>query len=139
VRLYFDANIFIHAFECETDAGHAARRAFLLVEDGKVEGITSQLTLAEVLPRPYRDKDAKLEQAYEDVFAGRTGLTVHPVSLAVLRLSARLNADAGLRLPDAVHAATAIEASCDSLLTEDRRFRVPPGLVLRDLSDELFR
>jgi predicted nucleic acid-binding protein len=139
VRVYFDSNIFIYAFECETDTGHAARRAFLLAEEGKVEAITSQLTLAEVLPRPYRDRDAKLEAAYENVFAGRTGVEIQPTSVSVFRSAARLCAESGLRLPDAVHAATAASVGCHGLLTEDRSFRVPAGLSRLSLSDYPFQ
>jgi predicted nucleic acid-binding protein len=138
VRLYFDSNIFIYAFECETELGHAARRAFALIDDEKAIGVTSHLTLAEILPRPYREGNVDLERVYESVFAGRPGFELYPVSLAVLRLAARLNAGASLRLPDALHAATALDASCDALVTEDRRLQAPPGLSIRHLSDELF-
>jgi predicted nucleic acid-binding protein len=138
VRLYLDSNIFIHAFECETELGHAARRAFKLADAGKIIGVTSQLTLSEVLPRPYEEANLALEQAYERVFSGRRGLEVYPVSIDILRLTARLRAQTKARTADAIHVATAMQAACDSLVSEDTRIRPPSHVRLLRLSDELF-
>jgi predicted nucleic acid-binding protein len=138
LRLYIDSNIFVYAFECETDLGHAARPAFILLDEKKAIGVASQFVLAEVLPRPLRDNDVKLEHAYETTFAGRAGLEVYPMTLSVLRLSAKLVAYSKLRSADAIHAATAVTAACDAFLTEDRGLRLPPGIRPLTLSDETF-
>ena len=136
VRLYFDSNIFIYAFECETDFGHAARRAFRLIETGQVTAVTSELTLAEVLPGPLRSKDMQLEEAYETIFAGGSGFDVVPLSMAVLRDAARLVADSRLRLADALHVATALRSACAAFLTE--ALRAPAELRMMRLADERF-
>jgi predicted nucleic acid-binding protein len=138
VRYYFDSNIFIYAFECETDLGHAARRAFGLIDDGLATAVTSLLTLGEVLPGPLRERNAKLEQSYERVFAGRPGFEIVPVSGQLLRAAARLVAEMGLHLPDALHVASAVETSCDSFLTEDTGVRTPGGLGVIRLGDPVF-
>jgi predicted nucleic acid-binding protein len=137
VRTYLDSNIFIHAFECETDLGHAARRAFKLADAGVAVGVTSQLTLAEVLPRPYEEGNLALEQAYETSLS-KHNLEVYPVSSEILRLSARLRAQTKARLPDAIHVATAMQAACDALLSEDVSLRAPQHIRVLRLSDPLF-
>jgi predicted nucleic acid-binding protein len=138
VRLYFDTNVFIHAFEARAEIGDRARAAFSLVDDGRAVGVTSQLTLAELLPGPYRKQDVFLEQTYESIFAGRDGFEIYPVSLDLLRASAKLRADAGLRLPDALHVATAMKAACDGFVTEDKSLRTPIPVRILLLTDQLF-
>jgi predicted nucleic acid-binding protein len=138
VRYYFDSNIFIYAFECETDLGHAARRAFGLVEDGKATAVTSLLTLGEVLPGPLRQGNEKLEQSYELVFAGRVGFEIIPISEPLLRAAARLVANASLHLPDALHVASAIQANCDRFVTEDTGIKTLGELPIMRLADPAF-
>jgi predicted nucleic acid-binding protein len=55
------------------------------------------------------------------------------VERTILIEAARLQARLVLRLPDAIHVATAVAAGCDVVLSNDRRLRVPAGMVLRRL------
>jgi predicted nucleic acid-binding protein len=60
-RVYVDTNIIIYAVEeYET---HAARIKFVLqaMTDGEITAVTSDLTVAEVLVKPKRDHNRKLE------------------------------------------------------------------------------
>ncbi len=56
------------------------------------------------------------------------------VERAILIEAAHLQARLGLRLPDAIHVATAVAAGCDVLLSNDRRLKVPAGMTLRALT-----
>jgi len=49
--------------------------------------------------------------------------------------AARLRAQLGLKLPDAIHAATAQVMGCTALLTNDTGFKRLPGVQLFLLSD----
>jgi len=60
---------------------------------------------------------------------------VIPVSKDVLIASAELRAKTGLPLPDAIHAVTAIETGCASIVSNDRSFRVVAELRLSLLSE----
>jgi predicted nucleic acid-binding protein len=138
LRYYFDSNVFIYAFEYATVVGDAARRAFGLVEDGKATGVTSIFTLGEVLPGPLRDRNIRVEQAYEAVFAGKMGFDLVPVTMDLLRAAARHVADQNLRLPDGLDVASALVSNCDAFLTEDEGIRTPVRLPLMKLSDPAF-
>jgi predicted nucleic acid-binding protein len=50
-RLYLDANVFIYAIEGNADISNPLRELFDLFRSRRGIGITSELTLAEVLPR----------------------------------------------------------------------------------------
>jgi len=55
---------------------------------------------------------------------------MRPVDRSVLIDAARLRGRTGLRLPDAIHASTALASGCDTFLTNDRRL---PGIDRLDV------
>lgn len=138
MRYYLDANVFIYALEYEAPVGEAARRVFAHVGRGTASAVTSLLTLGELLPRAYREEDARLERAYETIFAGAPRLEIVPITDTVLRTAARRMATSRLRLPDAIHVASAIQARCDALVTEDAGIRSTSDLPVVRLNDPAF-
>ena len=129
-RLYLDANVFIYAVE-----GSPEHRAFLeglldLLGTGDTTAVTSELTLAEVLAKPFEENRTDLADIYEEMVAPSAWLDMVPVNRAVLLRAARLRAELKLRLPDAVHVASAVAAGCELFLSNDRRLKVPAGMAL---------
>ncbi|MBD0385183.1 MAG: PIN domain-containing protein [Nostoc sp. C3-bin3] len=54
-----------------------------------------------------------------------------PVNRQVLIEAAQLRASINIKLPDAIHAATALLAQCSTFLTNNQRFRsVPVSVIL---------
>ncbi len=51
-RVYLDANVFVYAIEGYPQFADGIRELFRKVDQGQVEAITSELTLAEVLVKP---------------------------------------------------------------------------------------
>lgn len=121
-RVYLDANIVVYAVEGFAPHAKAIKALLRAVDDGELTVATSDLTLAEVLIKPFRDANAALEAAYRQFLAPSSVLQVAPVSRSVLIDAARLRSATGLKLPDAIHAATASSLGCDSLLTNDHSF-----------------
>lgn len=96
---------------------------FAEVEARELNAITSELTLAEVLVKPLQDRNSVLESLCFQFICNRGGLRVRPVDKQILVEAARIRAVHGLRLPDAIHIATALDTGCQVLLTNDRRLR----------------
>lgn len=135
-RLYLDANIIIYAAEGPAALPPALRATLLRVDSGELSAATSELTLAEVLVKPLRDRDAALADSYHRRLTSGPALSVVPVSRAVLSAAARIRADhISLKLPDAIHAATALLHGCTTYLTNDAGFTTVPGLPVLLLSD----
>lgn len=74
---------------------------------------------------------SKLAKRYEVVLAD---VELVPVSQDIAMMAARLRAGTGLRLPDALQAATALEIGAVALVTHDRDFSRLTGLP-RDIGD----
>ncbi len=103
---------------------------FDLIEGGQIEAATSELTLAEALTKPFEAGRPDIAKVYEAMLAPSSWLAVVPVERAILIEAARLQAALALRLPDAIHVATAVAAGCNAFLSNDRRIKVPPDLAL---------
>jgi predicted nucleic acid-binding protein len=81
---------------------------------------TSELTLAEVLVASLADRDAALAATYETSLMSNATWSVLPIDRAILRQAARLRAaHKVLKLPDAIHLASATKARCSHFLASD--------------------
>lgn len=130
--IYLDTNVFIYALEGYADYAADLTALFESVDRGERKAVTSELTLAEVLVKPFMDQSHERQRAYEQAIQSSEALTVRPVSRDVLIEAARLRATIGLRLPDAIHLAMARLAGCETFLTNDRdlQMRAIPEVVL---------
>jgi predicted nucleic acid-binding protein len=98
------------------------------IDRGHLTAVTSALTLLEVLVVPLRRGDLALARRYEVLLARGRGLTLAEVSRGVLRDAAALRAATGMRTPDAIQVATALQHSCTAFVTNDRTLPAVPGL-----------
>lgn len=73
--------------------------------------------------------------AYHAMFQGTAYLRFMPVSRSLLLDAARLRAKMPLKLPDALHVATAEHAGCTTLVTNDRAFRKATDMHVVVLAD----
>lgn len=127
-RIYFDTNIFIYALE-----GYPAFRSVLTdlfdaLDRRDFLAVTSELTLAEALVKPLLDQHAERQAAYLQLLQPSASLQMVPVSREILIAAASLRAEASIKLPDAIHAATAQFTGCTHVLTNDTHFPTFPGL-----------
>jgi predicted nucleic acid-binding protein len=123
-RIYLDSNIIISAFS--GDAQHEVVLALgemigaVMPELPQAPFGTSELTLAEVLVRALRAGDSAGAIGMDNVITSSGWLEVALVSRAVLRNAALLRSRyPKLKLPDAIHVASAIELRCSHVLTAD--------------------
>ncbi len=134
-RIYLDANLFIYALEAIEPWTARMQALFSALDRGDCAAVTSELTVAECLVKPLEMSRQDMVQAYLGVLQPRRALDVVPVDRAILIEAARLRAVARVKLPDAIHGATAFHCRCDTLLTNDPDFRRIPGLRASFLSE----
>jgi predicted nucleic acid-binding protein len=124
-RVYLDANVFIRLFESDDEIASVLADLTRLVPPGAAPPfVTSELTLAEILVGPLAKEDSVQAATYEAAIQSSTAWLVMAVTRPVLRDAAGLRARReALKLPDAVHLATAAIAGCSHLLTGDQDLR----------------
>ena len=131
-----DTNCLIYLLEQQgTPASQAVES---VVRDAFGHGLVlSTLTITELLTGALRFGGADATAILAAVIQELPGSRILPLDLTIAERTARLRVETGLKLADAVVVATAIVASADVLLTNDRqvaRVAVPP-LRLVHLSD----
>jgi predicted nucleic acid-binding protein len=128
-RLYLDTNVFIAMAEGTEDVS----RKLYAIAGAQLPGdrflFTSELSLAELLVHPIRQRNDALAQLYENWITDGGWLSVGPVDREVLEHAAHVRAQyASTKLPDAIHLSTAIGFGCSHFLTADNR--LPEALEL---------
>ena len=123
-----DSSIFIYFIEEHPLFLPVVEPVFASIAARDVAAVTSSLTLLEVLVRPLRANLRELATEYEQILTRSSEITLIPLDLAVLRLAARLRATRGLKTPDALHLAAALESGSSVFLTNDDRIPQMKGL-----------
>ena len=120
-KVYIDTNVFIAAFETTVPHHDNAWSLFSAIEEGRLIGVTSELTLAELLVKPFEEGAVELAQSNPTMLTTSEGLMVCAIDKRLLVDAARLrSARLGLKLPDAVHVATAHRFGCSMIVSDDR-------------------
>jgi predicted nucleic acid-binding protein len=136
-KVYLDANVFIYALEGFTEFKNVLTELFIAIDANQIQTVTSELTLAEVLVKPLRESNLPLAEMYKQTIESGAGLSVFSVNRTVLMEAAKLRATTKLKLPDGIHAATALQANCELFLTNDERISVNglKTLILGDFAE----
>lgn len=120
MRLYLEASALIYLIE-----GVAPFRDTVVTRVAQLEGsdngllITSRLSRLECRVKPLREGDHELLALY-DAFFTRRLMHMAELTAAIVERATELRARHGLKTPDALHIATAIEERADLFLTGDR-------------------
>ena len=117
--LYVDTAPFIYYVEDHLTYADKAEAIFRRANTDGIYVLTSVVSLTEVLTKPLRVGDKGLENLYRLLLQGTRNVGLLPVSAQIAERAAHLRASYNLRTPDALQVATALDAGCDALLTND--------------------
>lgn len=134
-KVYLDTNIWIYALEGHPAFVQDLTQLFQSIDRGNLSVVSSELSLAEVLVKPFQNQDLAQQTTYKQLIINSQNLTVIPVNRQVLIEAAQLRASINIKLPDAIHAATALLTQCSTFLTNDQHFRSVPELSVILLSE----
>jgi len=120
VTLALDSNICIDALDANQSGSTAAQKVLLAVRAGRADAILSALVFGEVLH--VEDKDKQPPDMFSFV-AALHHVVVQAATASICSYAGELRRQHGaaLRLPDAIHLATAIQAGADCLITNDKK------------------
>lgn len=134
-KVYFDANIFIYTLEAIEPWDVELDDVFSGLLAGEFTAVTSSLSLTECLILPFRRNNMELVKTFREAILPSYYLDVVPISDKILLSTANIRAQLNLKLPDAIHAATALRQKCTTLLTNDAGFKRVPNIDVFLLSD----
>ncbi|MGB3294136.1 MAG: PIN domain-containing protein [Phormidesmis sp.] len=127
-RIYLDANIWIYALENFAKYSRSLQALLEATDAGILTIVTSELSLSEILVKPYRETDVAKQKSYTEFLVDTTNVTALPIERDILISAAKIRANTKLKLPDAIHAASAMASECTTFLTNDKAFQTVPGL-----------
>ena len=134
-KIYLDANIIIYLMEGFEPCAPILSSLLEAIEAGQITCVTSEMTVAEVLVRPFKQDATDLVKTYIDALNDIRLLTLQPIAYQTLMDAAFARAKTGMKLPDAVHVATAVQSGCDVFLTNDKGIKTPKSLKLMSLGE----
>jgi predicted nucleic acid-binding protein len=133
-RIGLDTNVLIYYIEEHPVLMEKVELFINKIEDGKAIGITSYVTLLELLVRPIREGRFDLVDQYRTILSGK--LEMVPLDEIVSIKAAELRAKYGFRTPDAIQLASVISRKGDVFVTNDKglkRVTEIRVLVLEDI------
>lgn len=123
-----DTSIFLYFIEEHPLYLPLVQPLFEAIDAGKLEAVTSSLTLLEVLVIPFRFSNAALIDRYETLLTKSQGLRLVDLDRDFLRAVAQVRASTRAKTPDAIQLAAAMAAGCPVFLTNDDRIPDLPSL-----------
>jgi len=134
-RIYLDSNVFIAAFEHVGAHSDHAWWIFHAIEQGDIVGVTSEITLAEILVKPIESGAEDMASGYDHMIVPGPNFEVLPVKRDVLIAAAGIRARrSSVKLPDAIHLASALALDCSAFITGDRRINAPDGIKVMEVN-----
>jgi len=117
-----DTTVFIYQIEANARYLDLTDHVFSWLERPSSQGVTSTITMTELLVQPYRDFDERRVDEFYGLISRFPNLRWVAPSLEIADLAARLRAFHRLRTPDALQAATALHTQATALITNDPAF-----------------
>ncbi len=120
----FDTAPLIYYIEENPDYLHLVEELFELIDADAAQGMTSVLTLLEVLVMPMREGKDEVSDSYREILTNSANITIYPIGVGVCEKAAELRSKyTWLRTPDAIQLATAVEHGADLIVTNDGHWK----------------
>jgi len=132
-----DTAVFIYFIEEHIPYLPLVEQIFIALDEERLIGVTSTVTLLETLVVPIRAGNLTLAEQYEGCLSHSRGLLLLDLDRSLVRLAAQLRALEGLKTPDALQVAAALQTGCTTFVTNDRRIPTIGGLRVLQLRNYL--
>lgn len=131
----FDTAPIIYFVEANPDYDALVTEIFRRVNNEEIYGLTSVVSLCEVLIHPIRQQNQNLKQNYLDILQNSPNFLTAAITSSIAETAAEIRVKYNLRTPDALQIATALEHSCDAFLCNDNGLKRVTELQILILDD----
>ena len=127
--VFLDTMVFVYLLEHNPVYLALTRDVLGSIEAGRLEALTSALTLAEVLNGPVQAQNIEAARDYELYLTNFPHLKIMGVEPRHASTIAKVRAMTGLRTPDAVQIALAQIEGVDAIIGNDKAWAGKTGLI----------
>ena len=132
-----DTAPFIYYIEDVTPYADLLDPVFSLLENHALRAVTSTVTFAEILTKPFSDKNFSMADEIKFTLKSFSSLSVASIDEKLAEAAALIRARHAIRLPDALQIAAAIQGEATLVITNDKRLKKVDGVEVLVLSDFL--
>ena len=136
-RIGLDTSVFIYLINTTSPFSAIAADAFQQLQQQSMTGVTSVLTLTELLVKPLQTDRRGLAARYEALVRSMPNVAVVDIDARVARRAAALRAKHATSTADSLQIAAALEHGATAFVTNDRRLRRMDEIALILLADHL--
>lgn len=137
LRICIDTAPIIYLIEKHPRYLNVVRPVFAEIDAGKIEAITSTITLLEVLVQPFKIKNETLAERYREILLYSEGLTTFEIIHEVSEMSSKLRAKYSIKTPDAIQIAVGILYGAVKFVTNDPALKKVSDIDVLVLDDFL--
>jgi predicted nucleic acid-binding protein len=132
-----DTAPFIYFIEDIAPYADLLEPVFSLLERHVVRAVTSTVSVAEILTRPFTDKNFSLADEIKFTLNAFSSLSIVSIDEKLAEAAALIRARYTIRLPDALQVAAAIQGEATLFLTNDKRVKKVDAVQVLVLSELL--
>jgi predicted nucleic acid-binding protein len=125
-----DTSVFIYLFEEHPEYVKRAEHILEKIERGATRAVFSSIGLIEILTGPKKKERHDLAARYRDIITTFPNLTIQGINERIVEHASDLRARYGIRTPDAIHLATAIDFGARTFFTNDRALKKVKEIVV---------
>ncbi|MFQ6064322.1 MAG: type II toxin-antitoxin system VapC family toxin [Candidatus Bathyarchaeia archaeon] len=96
---------------------------FEMVENGIIKGVTSVITVMEILVKPKKERNEQAIQEYKFILQTFPNLKIKPIDFHTAEKAAELRAKYGIKPPNAIHLAAALTERANAFVTNDEKLK----------------
>jgi len=135
--IFLDTAPLIYFIEKSNRYLNTVKPVIALIDSQQAKGMTSTITLLEVLVLPLREGNKKLADKYKTILLSSSDLETCEISNAISERAAMVRAKYGFKTPDSIQLATAIVRKADYFLTNDTALKQTKEIKVIVLEDYL--
>ena len=122
-RLGIDTPAIIYFVEADLRYDQIVTEIFRRIAEGELFGVTSVISVTEVLTQPILKGDEELQKRYRDLLIYSRGFYTVDIDAGMAEFAAHLRSRYHLRTPDALQLSAAVGLGCEAFLTNDMRLK----------------
>jgi len=96
---------------------------FEMVENGAIKGVTSVVTMMEILVKPKQEKNEQAIEEYKFTLQTFPNLKIKPIDFGIAEKAAELRAVYGVKPPNALQIAASLDEGAKAFVTNDEKLK----------------